>query len=85
MLTLRTVQMVKGEGAKYLVTEGDLTLGGGHTMQCTDHGSQKCTRETCGTLLTNVTPINFIKKERHKQMKVKYCYFQHGYILRLVC
>ena len=29
--------MVKG--AKYMVTEDDLTLGGGHTMQYADHVS----------------------------------------------
>ena len=38
-----------------MVTEGDLTLGDGHTMQYTDHVSQKCTLETYMTLLTNVT------------------------------
>ena len=28
--------IVKGGGVKNTVTEGDLTLGGGHTMQYTD-------------------------------------------------
>ena len=46
--------MVKG--VKYLVTEDDLTLGGGHTMQCIDHVSQKCILEIYIILLTNVTP-----------------------------
>ena len=27
------------KGAKYKVMEDDLTLGGGHTVQCTDHVS----------------------------------------------
>lgn len=29
----------KGKGAKHAVTEGDLTVGGGHTAQCTNHVS----------------------------------------------
>ena len=44
--------------------EDDLTLGGGHTMQYTDHVSQKSTLETYITLLANVTPINLIKKNK---------------------
>ena len=28
--------VVKGEGVKYMVIEDDLTLGGGHAIQCTD-------------------------------------------------
>ena len=28
-----------------MMTEDDLTLGGGHTIQYTDHVSQKCTLE----------------------------------------
>ena len=31
--------VVKGDGAKYMVTEGDLTLGVRHTMQYTDNMS----------------------------------------------
>ena len=34
------------KGAKYMVTEDDLTLGGGNTMQYTDHVLQKCSFET---------------------------------------
>ena len=44
-----------------MVTEGDLTLGGEHTMQFTDDVSQNCTFETYIILLTDVTPINLIK------------------------
>ena len=36
----------KGMGAKYMGTEGDLTLGGGHTMQAIDHGPQTRILET---------------------------------------
>lgn len=50
------------KGAKDMVTEGDQSLGGGHTMQYTNHVSQSCTPDTCMTLLTNVTPIGLIKK-----------------------
>ena len=35
----KMVGVVKGEGAKYMVTEGDLTLGVRHTMQYTDNMS----------------------------------------------
>ena len=43
-----------------MATEGDLTLGGKHTIQYTDDVLQNCTFKTCITLLTNVTPINLI-------------------------
>ena len=41
-----------------MVMEYDLTLGGGHTMQYTDHASQKATLEIYIILLSNVTPID---------------------------
>ena len=44
-----------------MVTEDELTLGGGHTMQYTDHVSQECTLDAYMTLLTNVTPIHITK------------------------
>ena len=47
---------------KYMVTEDDLTLGGGHTLQCTGHVSQKYMLETYIILLINVAPINLILK-----------------------
>ena len=50
------------KGAKYMVTEDDLTLGGGHTLQCTGHVSQKYMLETYIILLINVAPINLILK-----------------------
>ena len=43
-------------------TEDDLTWGGGHTTQYTDHVSQNCTLETYMILLTNITSINLILK-----------------------
>ena len=49
--------IVKGKRDQIMVTEGDLTLGGGYTMQNTDHVSQKCTVETYVIILTNVTSI----------------------------
>ena len=39
---------------------GDLTLGGGHTVQYIHHVSQKCTLETYIILLTSVASINLI-------------------------
>ena len=44
-----------------MVTEDGLTLGGGHTVQYTDHASQNCALETYTILLANVTPINLKK------------------------
>lgn len=44
-----------------MVTKEDLTVGGGHTKQYTDHISEKCTLEISISLLTNATPINLIK------------------------
>ena len=44
-----------------MVTEDDLTLGGGHTIQYTDHVSQKSIVEIYVILLTNVTSINLNK------------------------
>ena len=39
----------------------DLTLGGKHTIQCTDDVLWNCALEI---LLTNVTPINSIKRKK---------------------
>ena len=49
--------MVKGK----MVTEGDFTLGGEHTIQYTDDVLQNCTLETYIILLTNVTPVYSMK------------------------
>ena len=49
--------MVKGD---------DLTLGGGHPMQYTNNVSYKCTLDIYMILLTNVIPINLIKKKTMK-------------------
>ena len=43
-----------------MVMEGDLTLGGGHTIQHIDDVQEKCTLEIYGILLSNVTPTNLI-------------------------
>ena len=34
-------ELLRVKGVKYMVTEDDLTLGGGHKMQYTDHELQK--------------------------------------------
>ena len=44
--------------------EGDLTWGGEHTIHYTDDVLQNYASETYIILLTNVTPINSIKKEK---------------------
>ena len=45
-----------------MMTEGGLTVGGGHTVQYIDLVSQECIPKTCMILLTNVIPIHLIKK-----------------------
>ena len=52
-----------------MVPEEDLTLGCGHMMQYTNHVSQKCILETYINLLTDVTSINVIKRQKNKQNK----------------
>ena len=47
----------KAKGVHYMVTEGDVTLGGDHTTPCTDDVSWTRTRETYVMLLTSVTPV----------------------------
>ena len=49
--------------------EGDLTLGGKHTIQYTDNKLQNCTPETYIILLINVTPTNSIKILKIKKDK----------------
>ena len=51
--------MVRGEvkGIKHMVTEGDLTLGGEHTMQYGDDVLQSCILKYYIILLTNVILI----------------------------
>ena len=43
------------------LTEGDLALGGEHTIQYTDDVLQNCTLETCIILPVSATPLNLIK------------------------
>ena len=50
-----------------MVTEGNLPLGDEHTIQCTDDVLQNCTPETYIILLSNVTPINSIKKKKESR------------------
>ena len=49
-----------------MVTEGDLTLGGEHTIQYTDDTLQNCSLETYIIILTNVTPNKFNVKNRNR-------------------
>ena len=55
------------KGAKYMVTEDELTLGGGHTMQYTDDVPQEHTLETSTVTLAKATPGHFIKEPKAKQ------------------
>ena len=55
-----------------MVTEGDVTLGGGHTMQYTGDVSQNCTRETSIIVLINATPVNVIKCKKEFKVKLMY-------------
>ena len=56
----------KGKMVKYLVTEGNLTLGSEHTMQYTDYVLLNRTLETYIILLTSITLINLLKEKTHK-------------------
>ena len=47
-----------------MVKKGDLTWVGKHTIRCTVDVLWKCIPETYVILLTNVGPINSMKKER---------------------
>ena len=53
--------MEVGKGGKMRM-ERDFVLGNGRTMQCADDVLLSCTLETCMVLLTNVAPINSIKR-----------------------
>lgn len=59
----RGIRVVKGNRATHMVTEVDVTLGGGHAVQYTDRVSYRCTLETCMILLAGVTTINLILKK----------------------
>ena len=45
-----------------MVTEGDLSLGDEHTIQCTDDVLQNCTLKSYIILLINTAPIISMKK-----------------------
>lgn len=49
-----------------MITEGGLTLSGGHTIQRTGDVAEKCTLDTYMSLLTNATPIHVMKKQKQK-------------------
>lgn len=46
-----------------MITKGDQTLGDEHTAQYTKDVLQNCRPETYTMLLTNVTPVNLVKKK----------------------
>ena len=56
------------KGGQSMVVGEDLTLGGGHTVQYTDHVSSKCALETCIILLTSATPTHLKIKYAFKEM-----------------
>ena len=62
-----------------MVMEGDVTLDGEHTVQCTDDVLWNCVPENYVILLTNVTPTNSKKlKEKEKLFnKSNYDHFLH--------
>ena len=55
----------RGGRREEMVMEGDLTLGGKHTIQYTDDVLLNCTLETSVMLLTYVTPIHLIKLKKN--------------------
>ena len=54
-----------------MVMEGDLALGGEHTIQHTAALLQNCTPETCIILSTNVTPICSTEKKKQRDDRGK--------------
>ena len=60
----------KGEGVKYMVTEGDLTLSEGHSVQYTDDMLHICTVETYMILLTTVTPNKLNLKIKEEELSL---------------
>ena len=63
--------MQKRVNGGQMVMEGDLTLSGEHTMQYTDDVLQNYTPEIYVILITNVIPINSIKKNLKKLFGIK--------------
>ena len=59
-----------------MVMNGDLTLGGKHTIQYTDDVLQNCTIEIYIILLANITPINSTKYilEHKEHVADTWCY-----------
>ena len=82
------------KGTKYMVTEDDLTLDGGHTIQYTNHASQKCTLETYVILSTNkffkiaakiqLSPVPFSLTEQHSGESACKGYRDHYTIKRVL-
>lgn len=60
----------ESKGVTSTATEGGLPWDGERTTQCTDDGSLTCTLETYMILLTDVTPIDVIKKQRHRRRPI---------------
>ena len=54
-----------------MFTDGDQTSGAKHTMEYTEDVSLNCILETYIMLLTNVTPINLIKKIKSQRIHKK--------------
>ena len=59
----RRLGEAKGKGVKCMAAEEDVTLGGGHRVQHTDHVSQRRALETYTILLTDVTPVDLVLKQ----------------------
>ena len=51
--------------------EGDLTWGSEHTIQGTDDELWNCAPKACIILLSSVTPINLIKREKDQLLVIK--------------
>ena len=75
-----------GEIGGQMVIEGDLTLGNEHTIQCTDDVLWNCAPEIYIILLTSVTPITSIQREKRRgKIKIKLILFVHfAFLLMLL-
>ena len=64
-------RMKRVKGIKHVMTGGDQSLGGWHTVLHTAGVSQNCAPETYTVLLIDVSPINLILKIKKKPHCIK--------------
>lgn len=71
VVTKQKGRWAKGQGIKYMVTKGDLSLSIEHTMWYADDILKNFILENCLILWLNVTAINLIKKFKEEKSYYK--------------